>query len=216
MHNKPIYAALLLAETVLAFAVGVFGNKVAQLLSISAALIVGGAVVVILLLYLLTLARLQYEAGDRLVPELSSHGLKALVLNTVMTVFPVGIVVGILFTALSTLLLPGRPLVPSFVVNIMLFDYEVVAFMVGALLLVLLARRSPNRLLVITFAFGYAFSSAATVLVLQPYFNSATRTFLCTALSMGLVAVVVSSRPFIRVIHSFEQAISPSWRSTKE
>ena len=92
MKNTSVHAALLLSEAVLVFGLGVFGNKAAELLQISAGLIIVGSTVVILLLYLLTLARLRYESGDKVFPLSTAQGQRAFLLNTVITVFPVGMV----------------------------------------------------------------------------------------------------------------------------
>lgn len=207
MRNTPIYAALLLSEAVLAFGLGVFGNKVAELLNISAGLIMVGATVVILLLYVLTLARLRYEAGDRILPPLLAQGQKAFLLNTVITVFPVGMVAGILVAVLSVLFLPGRPLYLPFV---RFWDYELVAFLVGTVLLFVLTRRNSRKALVMTFAAGYALGLAATVLLLNPQLNIPAYTFPGATVAMLAAALAVSSKLFIRLTHGFENAIASS------
>ena len=207
MRNTAIYAVLLLSEAVLAFGLGVFGNKVAEALSISAGFVVVGATLVILLLYLVTLARLRYEAGDRILPQLPGQGQKALLLNTVITVFPVGMVSGILLAVLSILFLPGRRLqLPFFRFS----DYELVAFLVGTVLLFLLTRRNPRRSLAITFALGYALGLAATVLLLVPEFNVPTYTFFGATISMLAAALVLWSNPFISLTRSFVETITSS------
>jgi hypothetical protein len=210
MRNTPIYAALLLSEAVLAFSLGVFGNKVAELLRISTGLIIAGAMVVILLLYVLTLARLRYESGERILPQLPGQGQKALFLNTVITVFPVGMAGGILLGILSILFLPGRRLRLPFPRSFALSDYELVAFLVGTVLLFLLMRRNPRKSLAITFSLGYALGSAATVLLLVPEVNLPVPTFLGTIISMLAAALVLSSNPFIRLTRDFVETISPS------
>jgi hypothetical protein len=204
MRNSPIYAALLLSEAVMAFCLGVFGNKVAEILKITTGLIAAGAIVVILLLYLLTLARLRYEAGERFLPEMPAQ--RSLLLNTVITVFPIGMVGGILAGVLAILFLPGK----GFHIPIWgnCWDYELGAWLTGCLLIFLLMRRNAKKLLALTFSAGYALGLSAAILLLESGTNNPAYTFSGVMLAMLAAALVLSFKPLVQFARNFEKAIT--------
>jgi hypothetical protein len=206
-RSRPIFAGLLLCEATLAFALGVFGNKVADTLKISIGFVALGAMATLILLYLITLARLRFEAGEKLIPGAGTGTANRF--QHALVMFPAGIVGGILVGTLVVLALPGRPvwLVPN-----VMFDYELVAFVAGALFLGFIVRRNPARSPLMAFGFGYGLGIAAIEEVLRPVFNKPIPTFAWTSVASLIAGLIISSEWFRRAMKGFEDAIRPSAR----
>jgi len=208
MRQSPVFAALLICEAFIAFGLGVFGNKVADLLKISTAAIIIGAALAILTLYLVTLARLRYEAGVRILPEIQGNSLKHSLVATGTTVFPVGMVCGLSISVLNVVFLPGRFERPF---NRLVFhDYELVTFLIGVLLFLFMARRAKRKLVIFMYALGYSLGAAAIVQLMEPRTNNPAYTFTGTALFTVAASLIVSSGPVMHIVNSFEQTISAS------
>jgi hypothetical protein len=167
---------------------------------------VAGASLSIIALYLMTLARLRYEAGVRILPEVGRGTFQQYFLNTATTVFPVGMLCGLATSVLSMLFLPGRRfrVFGRFVIH----DYELVTFLLATLLFVLMARGSGRRLVIVMFAVGYSLGAAAIVQLMESRSNNPVFTFAGTTVSVVMAALLVSSRPLMRLIQSFERTIS--------
>ncbi|WP_029146962.1 hypothetical protein [Methylophilus sp. 5] len=208
MRNKPLYAAFLLMEALLAFGLGVFGNKVADLLMVGPGLIVVGAGSVISLLYLATLGRLRYEAGESPLPGSIGSNDRNFIINAVLIVFPISIVAGMLSGALCVLLLPGISF--RLLYDFRFHDYELIGFAVGVLFLFALSQRRPRRVVTLMFAAGYALGLGATVILLVPGFNDPIYTFTGTTGLMLLAGTSITSKSFARLKDRFAEVLKPA------
>jgi hypothetical protein len=201
-HKRPVHAVLILCEAALVFALGIFGNKVADALKISVTVVVIGAAATIILLYVVTLARLRFETGERILPDTIGIGLARRFQHAVITVFPGGIVIGIVLGSLFVLGLAGR--MYSLGGRFLVHDYELVAFLAGAVLLFIIGKHSVARPPLLAFAAGYGLGIAAMVELLSPRGNSPLMTFVSTPLATLSVSIIISSGWFKRLIKSFE------------
>lgn len=206
-RNAGTLIVLAAFECILAFSLGVFGNKVADLLKVSPAIVIAAVALLMILLVSLTVLRIRYERGESLVP-----GTLSAFLSTIFAVFPVGMLAGIILTAIIILLISGERaiIIPSPFPKFGLFmhDYEVISYVVGTCLVLLLIRRNPGKGAIVMFALGWALGSAATVLFLSPVRNMPTFTFVSTALLMTLTALLLSSRWFAVVVQRFNKSIA--------
>jgi len=208
-QNKTFIYLLILAQTILSFMLGVFGNKIAEIVSITPGFLLAGTLAVMAILFVIVIMQVQPAQENQVHPstKFNSFGtsldkLGRLLLTRVITVFPFGVVIGSLTAAiLVTIMLPYSFNI-AFIVgsryyggNVTEFpgpkNYEIVCFIFAVINLFLLYTYRPQVLLNLSYAIGFALGAASVIVFLDPGYNEPKITFIGWCLATATAAAMV-------------------------
>jgi hypothetical protein len=187
--NKGLYLLFVL-QGIFLFGLGVFGNKVAEIIKLSPNALLAYIIVFMTVSLVITVAisRLQNRReSSSQEPRATSWSdtFAKVVLNRIVTIFPLGVVTGVVTAFLAINLVPhGRV---SFFYPVVTHYYEILSYMVAAITLLMISRKRSHFPLVISYAIGFGLSLPTVILMLRPEQNFAYYTFL------GWLAIIVTA-----------------------
>jgi hypothetical protein len=198
---KSILYLLLGIQAVLAFVLGVFGNKVAEVIEISPKLLLAFTILLMALSLSITVAIVRHETnfGDSgqlalFPPPSLGDRLARLLLNRLVTIFPLGVVAGALVGSGSVSLFPRNRFsgitLPD---NINIEPYEICSFIIALISLFVISRKRKDVSLLVGYALGFAVSISGVFVVLRPQENEIYLTFLGWVVELFLLGFVVRS-----------------------
>jgi hypothetical protein len=200
LENKDAgrFYILLVIEGLLVFSLGVFGNKLAEILNISSTVVLVGTLLLIFLLLALTISRVRYEKGQEIIPS----KLKRTLLDTIIIVFPSALIVGIVLGLISIVLTGNnRPvvMVDAFQTN----NYEVISVVISLVFIYFLSKRNRKYSLVLTFALGLSLGLSGIFVFILPQQNNPYYTFGGLILIISLCSILINSNIFHNLINNF-------------
>jgi hypothetical protein len=206
--SRELFTVLLFLEAILAFSLGVFGNKVAELVHLDPSLVVLVAIVLIVLLFLVTLGRIRYESDNDFLSEYTGSSIGRLLLSRITTIFPVALITGIVTGLCCVTFIPGDERLS--IVPFSIWNYEAIAFIVSAVLLYLVISRNRDTTLILSFSTGLSFGLSSTILVLRPWDNNPVTTFVGWFIALFIASIFINSSTFIMFVENFRKAFETS------
>lgn len=157
---------LLLLEAMLVFSLGVFGNKVAEMLNVTSGAILISTIILFVLAFLINIIIIKSQNQQQAVINQSLvQNLEDWIPNRVATIFPFAIFIGIMICFLLFIISSDK----EFGILFWYFrDYEAYSFLLTLVLLYIFSRYKADRTIILTYAVGFAFGIASTVLLLIP------------------------------------------------
>jgi hypothetical protein len=189
--NRELFTILLFLEAILAFSLGVFGNKVAELVNLDPNIIVLCAIVLVVLLFLVTLGRIRYESDDEFLAEYAGSSVRKLLLSRITTIFPVALIAGIVTALFAITFIPRGEI---FLFGV--WNYEAIAFIVSIILIYLVVSRNRDNTLALSFSIGLSSGLSSTILVLRPFHNNPIVTFLGWLITLFIASIFINSSIF--------------------
>ena len=170
--------------------------------------VVVSALVGLLLLYLATLSRLRFEAGESPLPPLPTATERAFFLNAVLTAFPVAIAAGLVIGTAALLFLPGRrfPMPMQFFVA----DYELLGQALGVGLLYIVSRRSPKRIVLLMLAIGFALGLASSIVLLSEKEHLVAYTYAGITATLLAFSLLFSTQAFAAFVAKLRDSLEPN------
>ncbi len=199
MHKSPKFFlySLILVQLILTTGLGIFGNKISELVDISTVLLFTLTTFFIILLFFVGILLFQHEESEigRGFSLNNFMGVfNQLVLDRIITIFPFALIAGILTGFLLTFIFPG-----SSVLEILAFpsiikrsawiwnDYDAVGYIV-AVATAFVISLYKNKF-VVTFVYGLGFATGFTSIVLL--FRPDQNTFWGTLAGWTLIVLTV-------------------------
>jgi hypothetical protein len=205
MNKKQRFREILIfAELVIAFSLGVFGNKLAEIVKINPYLIILGTIALIILMFLATVLRISDENND------NDHFLSryTLLIGKISTIFPVSLITGIVVALVCIAFVSGERF--YFYLGIGIWSYEVIAFILSSCLIYLMIYRNRDKILILSFSAGLSTGLSSAILVLRSQENHPLFTFTGWFTTLFLSSVVLNSSMFNKFIENFRKAIEKS------
>jgi hypothetical protein len=200
--KKALYI-LLAVQAILAFVLGVFGNKVAELINISPRFILVSTISLMVLSLAATIVISRYENRIETLNQLPlfpapslSERLSRLLLNRIATIFPLGIVAGALIGFMFALLIPMLGFKSGIGITDFIFinSYEIVSFIIALLTIFIISRRRRDISLILSYSFGFAISISGVIIMLHPEDNYFYYTLLGWSIELAFASFVMRSR----------------------
>jgi hypothetical protein len=129
--SRELFTVLLFLEAILAFSLGVFGNKAAELVHLDPSLVVLGAIFLIVLLFLVTLGRIRYESDEDFLAEYTDSSIRGLLLSRVTIIFPVALIAGTITGLCSVTFIPQGERLHAVLFSV--WSYEAIAFIISTI-----------------------------------------------------------------------------------
>lgn len=213
--NDPIYRILVATEVLAVAGAGVFGNLIANLISMSPTWVLFGSVVAVLLCIFVTLQRLQYEQDKenysfRL--NIKFRKLPNEITKREAFIFPIALLFGLVIGFVSTACFPKEDL---FILQTRWFgeyrylswhDYEVFSYPLAAVIIYVFNRYAKDVVLVFVFSTGYTIGLLGTFMLYRPEHNDFINMFINFCAIMVFTAIVRS-----RILEVFFEDVRLLW-----
>ncbi|HEY0604365.1 MAG TPA: hypothetical protein VGD58_15700 [Herpetosiphonaceae bacterium] len=181
---------LLLLEAMLVFALGVFGNKVAEILNVTSGFILLSTIILFVLAFLINIVLVKSQNQQQaVISQPLAQSLEKWIPSRVATIFPFAIFVGIVVCFFFFIISNDR----EFTIFFWYFlDYEAYSFLLTLILLYIFSRYKADRTVILTYAIGFAFGIGSCILLLIPNLVIAERWFNFTSwIIIELIAALI-------------------------
>ena len=218
--NDPIYRILVATEILAVASAGVFGNLIANLISMSPTWILFGSVATILFCFFATIQRLQYENNKENYSfslNIKFGKLPDEIIKREAFVFPIALLSGILIGFVYTALFPKEDM---FILQTRWFgeyrylswhDYEVFSYPLAVVIIYAFNRYTKDVVLVFIFSVGYTIGLLGTFMLYRPERNDFINMLINFSVIMVFTAIVRS-----RVIGVFFDDVRSIWNRLTE
>lgn len=169
-------------EISLTFGLGIFGNKIAELIKIRLNHLLVATLLSIILLFIVTVALIYYEDEKKSsIPDEAtvrinplSAGILSFIFSRAVTTFPFALIIGIGVAGILINILPGAESIAfSIYINHephswVLIDYDLIKIFIVIVTLYILNSAKPDAIIVLAYALGFATGSEGISLLFRP------------------------------------------------
>ena len=194
--SKVLVYLLSLLQIALSFVLGVFGNKLAELIKISPQTVLLCIVTTIVLLLVVTVMLLNYQSGTVFsFPRSGILTTGRMVTSRIITTFPFAVVLGSIGQFVLIILMPFRvgsidvPFVGTYINN-----YEVLSGLLAFASLFLLRGLRRDLVLMLTYCLGLATGISGTLLLVVNYDNALVPTFVWWEVVLFIMGILVGTK----------------------
>lgn len=190
--GRPLLYVLIFLQIACGFALGVYGNKVAEAINVPPELLVVAIAVTMLLLLAVSALLVNYQMGRGLGFPGRAIALGRPLVSFV-TVFPFAVALGLLMQ-FGALLLPNSGAILESVPGWGFHEYEAMTALVAIGTLIFFRGARGNVVLMLGYCLGLSIGISGTLLMLRPGENNPTGTLIGWTVLLVALGLVTSSR----------------------
>ena len=207
--EKSFLNLLLLFQILIAFVVGIFGNKIAEVISISLFPLVLCTVLFLVASYFLASVIATHQDSQQL-GYTRSFTLKSLIPNRIITIIPLAIIVGSLTVYMCIIFTPNGdfPLLREVIPNYGGFArFELTSSLIAFFFVLFIHLFKRDNALNLAFSMGFSFGVSSTILLLRPSHRPIS-TILGWLVVMLVISVFTRSKMVQGLANDIQDALS--------